>query len=310
MSEAVSPNPMEPNSTGQVREFSWAWKGKPISVVYEVWGTGHPIVMFPALSSVSSRGEMRQLAALLAEQFQVWMVDWPGFGESDRPAIAYKPAFYHGFLRDFTRANFSDPVVAIAAGHGAGYVMQLAHQEPKPWSYVILLAPTWRGPLPTMMGPKKWLFKLVRQAVELPILGQILYFLNTLPWFLRWMYGRHVFGDRKHVTRQLIRDKWRTTRKRKARFASVAFVTGGLDPVQSRKEFVDYFQPLPHPALIVVGEQTPPRSREEMEFVVHFTGVQVYRMPGSLGLHEEYPTQLFDGIAPFLKKFLSKNPLS
>lgn len=303
LSEAFSASP-----ASQVREFSWVWKGKPISVVYEVWGAGQPIVMFPALSSVSSRGELRAIATHLAEQFQVWLVDWPGFGDSGRPALPYKPAFYHGFMRDFVRANFSDPVVAIAAGHGAGYVMQLAHQDPKPWSYVILLDPTWRGPLPTMLGPKKGLFKLVRQLVELPILGQLLYALNTLPWFLRWMYGRHVFGDRSHITRPLIREKWQTTRKRGARFASVAFVTGGLDPVQNRKEFMDYFQPLPHPALIVIGEQTPPKSREEMEFVVHFTGVQVYRMPGSLGLHEEYPDQLFEGIAPFLKKFLSKKP--
>jgi pimeloyl-ACP methyl ester carboxylesterase len=286
-------------------EFLWSWKGKPVRIAYDVSGEGPPLLLLPAFSTVSSRTEMRGLAEQLAAEFQVVTVDWPGFGESDRPAVEYKPALYHAFLRDFVRSVFSQPVVAIAAGHAAGYVMHLAQQDPSPWLYVILAAPTWRGPLPTMMGGQRWFFKLIRQIVGLPILGQFLYFLNTLPWFLRWMYGRHVYAKPEHITRDLIREKWRITQKRRARFASVAFVTGGLDPVRSRNEFIDYFQPLPVPVLMAIGEQTPPKSREEMEVVVHFSGVQVYRLPGSLGLHEEYADELVHGILPFLSKFLS-----
>lgn len=298
-------SPVGSDLGGEIKEFRWAWKGKPLSVVYEVLGEGQPVLLLHALSSVSSRVEMQGVAALLAEQFQVVMVDLPGFGQSDRPPLEYRPALYHGFLRDFVQATFNQPIVAIAAGHTASYLMQLVQQQPETFIYAALAAPTWRGPLPTMMGEQRWFFKLVRQAVGLPILGQLLYWLNTLPWFLRWMYGRHVFGDRAHITRGLISQKWRTTQKQGARFASVAFVTGALDPIRNRKEFTDYFQPLPIPTAIVIGEQTPPKSREEMEFVVHFTGVQVYRMPGSLGLHEEYPTEFMNGVLPFLKKFLS-----
>jgi pimeloyl-ACP methyl ester carboxylesterase len=290
---------------GEVREFYWKWKGQSLRVVYEVLGHGKPVLLLPALSSVSSRMEMCGLAEQLATQFQVVVVDLPGFGQSDRPAVDYRPALYHGFLRDFVQTVFTEPVVAIAAGHTASYLMQLVQQHPEAFTYVALAAPTWRGPLPTMMGEQKWFFKLIRQVIKTPILGQFLYWLNMLPWCLRWMYGRHVFGDRKHVTRQLITQKWRTTQQKGARFASVAFVTGALDPVRSRKEFTDYFQPLAIPTAIILGEQTPPKSREEMEFVVHFTSVQVYRMSGSLGLHEEYPTAFMDGVLPFLRKFLS-----
>ncbi|MDX2232524.1 MAG: alpha/beta hydrolase [Leptolyngbyaceae cyanobacterium bins.349] len=301
----MSRSPISPTMGGEVREFRWNWKGKPLTVAYEVLGEGIPVLLLPALSSVSSRNEMQGLAEHLADRFQVVAVDLPGFGQSDRPNIDYRPALYHGFLRDFVKSVFSQPIVAIAAGHSASYLMQLVQQQPETFTYVALAAPTWRGPLPTMMGDQRWFFKLVRQTISLPILGQILYWLNTSPWFLRWMYGRHVFGDRKHITRQLITQKWRTTQQKGARFASVAFVTGALDPIKNRKEFTDYFQPLPIPTAIVIGEQTPPRSREEMEFVVHFTSVQVYRMPGSLGLHEEYATEFMAGVLPFLRKFLS-----
>lgn len=298
-------SPVSPNIGGEVKEFRWSWKGTSLNAAYEVLGEGQPVLLLPALSSVSSRMEMRGLAEHLAPQFQVFAIDLPGFGQSDRPQIDYRPALYHGFLRDFVQSTFTEPVIAIAAGHSASYLMQLVQQQPEAFTYVALAAPTWRGPLPTMMGDQRWFFKLVRQIIGLPVLGQTLYWLNTLPWFLRWMYGRHVFGDRKHITRQLITQKRRTTQQKRARFASVAFVTGALDPVRNRKEFTDYFQPLPIPTAIVIGEQTPPKSREEMEFVVHFTGVQVYRLPGALGLHEEYATEFIDGILPFLHKFLS-----
>lgn len=294
---------------GVVRTYQWNWKNRPVTVVYEVLGEGSPLLLLPAFSSVSSREEMRGVAQLLAPYFQVFVPDWIGFGESSRLPFQYDSKIYHKFLNNFVSRVFSEPVVVIAAGHTAGYVMQMAGRDPAPWSWVVLVAPTWRGPLPTM-GDRPKLYSFIRAIVRTPILGQFLYLLNTTRLFLGWMYRRHVYGDRRNVTRDLIRQKWKSTQKRGARFASVAFVTGGLDPVRSRAEFFDYFQPLPVPTLMVIGEETPPKSREEMEVVAHFSQVQSFRMPGALGLHEEYPEQLVAGILPFLKKYLSlSNPL-
>jgi pimeloyl-ACP methyl ester carboxylesterase len=291
---------------GVVRTYQWNWKNKPVTVVYEVLGEGSPVLLLPAFSSVSSREEMRGVAKLLEPHFQVVVPDWVGFGESSRLSFQYDSRIYHKFLNRFVTQVFNEPVVVIAAGHAAGYVMQMASREPAPWSWVVLVAPTWRGPLPTM-GDRPKLYGFIRAIVRTPILGQFLYLLNTTRLFLGWMYRRHVYGDRRNVTRDLIRQKWKSAHQRGARFASVAFVTGALDPAHKRAEFFDYFQPLPVPTLMVIGEQTPPKSREEMEVVAHFSQVQSFRMPGALGLHEEYPEQLVEGILPFLRKYLSLN---
>jgi pimeloyl-ACP methyl ester carboxylesterase len=301
----VAPSLTSAGIGGTVQAFHWNWKGKPVTVAYEVLGEGIPLLMLPAFSTVSTRAEMRGLAAQLATQFQVVAVDWPGFGESSRLPFRYSPALYHGFLRDFVQQMFSQPVVVLAAGHAAGYVMQLARRDVPLWSYVILTAPTWRGPLPTAMGERRPAYQVLKWLIWTPIVGWFLYLLTTLPPFLSWMMGRHVYGDRRHLTHTLMQEKGRTSRRRGARFAPAAFVTGALDPVRSRMDFLNYFQPLPLPVLVVIGEQTPPKSRAEMEVLVHFSGVQVYRMPGALGLHEEYADELAAGILPFLMKLFS-----
>ncbi|BAS58607.1 hypothetical protein NIES2135_18850 [Leptolyngbya boryana NIES-2135] len=289
----------------ELREHRWSWKGKALTLAYEVVGEGQPILLLPALSSVSSRAEMRGLAKQLAGNYQVYTIDWIGFGESSRPAVAYTPALYEACLRNFVQAMFPDPVVVIAAGHSAGYVMELAQRQP-PWEWVVLVCPTWRGPLPTAMGEHRWVYRILQKLVGLPLIGQFLYFLNTTRGFLRMMYQRHVFADPQNITPELIEQKWKTTRAKRSRFASAAFVTGGLDRAKSREDWFSWFQPLPVPVMMVIGENMPAKSRQEVEVLAHFSGVQVYRMPGSLGLHEEYPEQLAVGILGFLEKYRSR----
>jgi len=139
---------------------------------------------------------MKGIAERISDRYQAVTLDWLGFGESDRPALDYQPALLHQVLQAFVKATFSEPIAIIAAGHAAGYALQLA-QQPQACSCIVLVAPTWRGPLPTMGAPKA-LATAVRQLVRFPVVGQALYQANTTKGFLRLMYGRHEIG-RAHV---------------------------------------------------------------------------------------------------------------
>ncbi|MBW4621245.1 MAG: alpha/beta hydrolase [Cyanosarcina radialis HA8281-LM2] len=295
----VTSDKSAPSLGGQTQEYLWHWQGQPVRVVYETVGQGTPVLLLPAFSTVSTRAEMAGLAKLLAPKFQVIGLDWPGFGQSDRLPLDYQPAIYHQFLADFTRDVLTKPLAVVAAGHAAGYAMKLAHMQPDLWSRIVLVAPTWRGPLPTM-GANQQLSGMVREIVRSPILGQFLYKLNTAPSFLKFMYRQHVYSDPAHLTASFIQQKWEITQQPGARFAPAAFVTGNLDPARARAEFLQWFEPLPAPVLAIVGEQAPPKSKAEMEALAQLPGVQTRAMAGSLGLHEEYPVIVGEAILGFL----------
>jgi len=284
---------------GVVQEYLWNWQNQQLRVVYETLGKGSPLLLLPAFSSVSTRLEMGELARLLAPNFQVIAVDWPGFGESSRPSLDYRPEIYQQFLEDFVNAIFKTPITVMAAGHASTYVLKLAVKQPTAFSRIVLLAPTWRGPLPTM-GASQQIAGMVRELVRSPVVGQALYKLNTTPSFLNFMYRRHVFTSTTKLTPSFIEKKWQTTQQPGARFASAAFVTGNLDAVRQQSDFLQLVQSLTVPLMVVIGESSPTKSREEMNALTALPGVRSVVTPGSLGLHEEYPAEILAAVENFL----------
>ncbi|MFB2896335.1 alpha/beta fold hydrolase [Aerosakkonemataceae cyanobacterium BLCC-F50] len=297
----TSPATSPTNTDRLLQKYAWNWQGQQLWIVYETAGKGTPVLLLPAFSTVSSRSEMAGLANLLAPYFQTVTLDWPGFGESDRPPLDYKPTIFQQFLADFVKTVFKRPVAVVAAGHSAGYVMQLANQQPELFSHIVLTAPTWRGPLPTMAGKQEDWFSIIRETVRSPILGDILYSLNTAPPFLSYMYQSHVFTDTKILSSDFIDRKWQITQKPGGKFAPVAFVTGALDPVQTNSEFLSLFNSISLPIMVVIGEQCPPKSKQEMDNLAQLSNIQTRYLPGSLGMHEEFPQQIASEILPFLQ---------
>lgn len=285
----------------KVSKYQWSWQGQSLTIAYETDGNGAPMLLLPSFSTVSSRTEMSGLASLLSSQFQVTSIDFPGFGDSSRSKLDYLPPLYRQFLADFVRDVYGgSPIVMVAAGHAAGYALNLAASVPKSVSKLVLVAPTWRGPLPTMVrGQKPWL-KGARELIRTPILGQFLYQLTTTPSFLEFMYRRHVYADVNTLTPEVLQQKRKLTQQPGARFGAAAFVTGGLDPYLDRAAAIADLQSLSIPVLVAIGENSPPKSKAEMLALAEVDQVISCTLPGTLGLHEEYSRELAAQILPFL----------
>uniref|UniRef100_B8HM36 AB hydrolase-1 domain-containing protein n=1 Tax=Cyanothece sp. (strain PCC 7425 / ATCC 29141) TaxID=395961 RepID=B8HM36_CYAP4 len=282
-----------------MQTFLWNWEGQTLDIAYDVQGQGEPLLLLPAFSTVSSREEMRPLAEKLATQFQVVSLDWPGFGDSSRLPLDYRPPLFQQLLRDFVQFKFDHPISVVAAGHASGYVMKLAQAQPPCWSQIVLISPTWRGPFPTM-GMDRGVADFLREVVRSPFVGEALYALNTAPPFLQYMYQSHVYVDASQLTPEFIERKHQITQHPGGRFAPAAFVTGALDPVESQAEFIRLFTSLSLPVLVIIGEQAPPKSKVAMMELTRISGVESKSLPGSLGMYEEFASEIAEVMIPFL----------
>ena len=288
-------------TSDSTQTYEWQWSNQTLQIAYDRRGEGAPILLLPAFSTVSSRKEWEAVVQVLGSAYQVTAVDWPGFGDSSKAAIAYDPILYEAFLPEFVSACFDQPLTVVAAGHAAGYALHLAHQLPKQIFRLVLVAPTWRGPL-AVMGAPKMVATGVESLIRTPLMGQFLYYLNTRPKFLKWMYSRHVFAQAQNLTPAFMAQKYATTQQRGARFGPAAFVTGGLDPVTNRGAFLQLFADLRAKCLVIASEDGPPKSKAEMEAIKAIPSVQILSHPGSLGLHEEYGAEIGSIIETFLQK--------
>ena len=174
-------------------------------------------------------------------------------------------------------------------------------KRPKSLGGLVLVAPTWRGPLPTVMGGHRPFFDWLCRVVDLPAIGPAVYKLNVNRLVVRFMGAGHVYADPAWLAGERLGEKLAVTRARGARFASVRFVTGRLDPLESRNAFLDLARRAEIPILMVYGAETPPKSRAEMEALAAVPGIRIACLPrGKLALHEEFPDAVAEAIAPFL----------
>jgi hypothetical protein len=110
------------------------------------------------------------------------------------------------------------------------------------------------------------------------------------------MMRAHVYADRERVTPDLVRAKHAITRQRNGRFGTAAFVTGGLDPVATREDFLALFGPDLPPVLVLRPDHAPRRSGAEMDALAESGLVTARRIPGALSAHEEYPEAVTSAI--------------
>jgi pimeloyl-ACP methyl ester carboxylesterase len=279
--------------------FEWRDGERRWCVPFDQIGQGIPLMCLPAPSTISTRQEMRDLAERLSAHRRVVRVDWPGLGDADRAPIRYRAPLYSRFLRAFIE-RFAEPVDVVAAGHGASYALDVVRVAPARFRRLVLLAPTWRGPLPTAMGPHRRIWSVLESLVRAPLIGPVVYALNSSRGFIRWMMRRHVYAEPAHISEALLDDRVRTAHQPNARYAAAAFVTGGLDVFLSRDDFLEAARLCTAPLFIAMGAATPPKSLAEMLALAALPNVQSVTLPGSLAFYDEYPDEAAAAVGSFL----------
>lgn len=274
------------------REDEILWRpadAPPVRIGATRFGEGPQTLLLPALSSISSRAEMRPLQERLGARRATMAVDWPGFGDLPRPAVDWRPERLRAFLR-FLLEELPRPETTIAAGHATGYVLAEAAENPGALGRLRLLSPTWRGPLPTMAGRRLGLFRAAIRAADAPYLGAAFYRLNVNGPVIRMMARGHVYSDPGWLTPERMAEKRRVVEAPGARRASFRFVAGELDLFHDREAFLATARRVEAGALVIRGGETPRKSGTEMEALAALPRFPMVETPrGKLSFYEEFP---------------------
>ena len=68
----------------QTEKLTWQCDGMSIELAADWSGQGPLVLLLPALSSISTRREMRPLQERLYANYRTVSIDWPGFGDQPR----------------------------------------------------------------------------------------------------------------------------------------------------------------------------------------------------------------------------------
>lgn len=284
-----------------VETLTWSAGERPVHLSVARAGRGPTVLLLPALSSISTLDEMAPLQERLARRFATIAVDWPGFGTRPRPNLSVTPDLLRRFLDHVLDRVAPDALATVAAGHAAGYLLDAAARRPGIAGRLVLAAPTWRGPLPTVTGRRSPLGARIVRVGDLPLVGSALYRLNVNRPMVGMMTREHVYDDRTWLDDTRMAAKWAVTRAKGARHAALRFVAGELDPAADRDAFLRTAAHVTDPVLVVYGAGTPRRSKIEIELLSALPNIRSLALPrGRLAIHEEFPEEVAAATLAFL----------
>ncbi|XP_057460252.1 uncharacterized protein LOC130750668 [Actinidia eriantha] len=320
-----SPTSMKTNN------WQWKFKDTTINIYYEEHEKESSvppknILMIPTISDVSTVDEWRSVAKDIIQRvgkvnWRTTIVDWPGLGYSDRPKLDYNADVMENFLVDLMNSpnsplsSLDNDLVVFGGGHAATLTVRAAKKGLVKPTAIAAVAPTWAGPLPIVFGRDSNMesrYGLLRGTLRAPAVGWMMYnVLVSNENAIQSQYKSHVYENSENVTPDIIESRYALTKRQGARYVPAAFLTGLLDPVQSREEFVGLFAGLEGriPVLVMSTSGAPKRSKAEMEALKEAKGVSKFvEVPGALLPQEEYPIIVAEELYRFLREtFEPKN---
>ncbi len=259
-------------------------------------GTGRPLILTHAVNAAASAYEMRPVWDMFVGSRPLYVLEWPGFGSSDRPDTPYTPKLMsRALLALVNQLNSEVDVVALSLG--SEFAARAALAEPR-IKTLALISPSGFG---TPTGASQ-------EASEqdggtslfgfLSAIGDPLFGLLSTRFVLEFFLDRSFRGP---VPAEVVDYAQQTTHQPGAKFAPIYFVSGRLF---TRDAYNRLFDPLTIPVLVLY-DQDGFVSFENLAVFAQKPNASVVRIPDTDGLpHFEKP----DEVKAALSAFWSKAP--
>jgi pimeloyl-ACP methyl ester carboxylesterase len=215
---------------------------------YEL-GEGRTVLLLHSFNAAGSGIELAPLATRLAKHRRVVLIDWLGFGTSDRPDVPYGAALYGDQLETIRLAALQPgetSVDVVALSLPAQYVVIAAAEHPERFGRIVLISPTGFGRFKGDAGrTSRNIYRFLRRTGIGLLLFAVLARRQVIRWFLR-----QTFADPERVPRDYERYCWRTCQQPGAWRAPLAFVSGLLNDPRAEGAY----QRLANPTLLAFGD--------------------------------------------------------
>ena len=225
-------------------------------------GEGRTVLLLHSFNAAGAGVELMPLASRLAEQRRVVLVDWLGFGTSDRPDVPYGWALYGEQLELIRAAALptgETSVDVVALSLPGQYVVVAAADHPERFGRIVLISPTGFG---RFKGSAGWTSRSLYQSLRLTGVGRLLFAVLARRQVIRW-FLRQTFADPERVPREYERYCWRTCQQPGAFRAPLAFVSGLLNDPRAEAAY----ERLANPTLLIFGDHprfTDPAAAEAL----------------------------------------------
>ena len=228
---------------------------------YEL-GHGRTVLLLHSFNAAGAGVELASLGSRLAEHRRVVLVDWLGFGTSDRPEAPYGWALYADQLeriREATLQPDETSVDVVALSLPGQYVVVAAAEQPERFGRIVLISPTGFGRFKGDAGRGS---RTVDRFLRLTGIGRLLFAVLARRRVIRW-FLRQTFADPEQIPREYERYCWQTCQQPGASRAPLAFVAGLLNDPRAESAY----QRLTNPTLLVFGDHprfTDPAAAEAL----------------------------------------------
>ncbi|MEX2581953.1 MAG: alpha/beta hydrolase [Gemmatimonadota bacterium] len=263
---------------------------------YSRSGTGRPLVLLHSINAVASAHEMRPLVQRFQRETKrpIYVLEWLGFGHSDRPETDYTPELLESQLAHFltTVVRPRDGADVIGLSLGATYAAELGRRRPDLIRTLVGIEPTGVGEEPREIG-KGWSHLLF----TLPGVQRAFYDRLTTPDALYEFARENLFSQEFGVPDEYVEYGAETARMEGASRPLDDFLEGRLFPEHGG----DAFLHLPQPLLIIHGTVTDRRmeSYSDLPELEGRANTNIVPLPTGALPHWERPGVVMERISEF-----------
>jgi pimeloyl-ACP methyl ester carboxylesterase len=215
---------------------------------YEL-GEGRTVLLLHSFNAAGAGVELAPLALRLARSRRVVLIDWLGFGTSDRPDARYDAGLYAEELELVRKAVLQTgetTVDVVALSLPGQYVVVAAADHPERFGRIVLISPTGFGRFKGGLGSRpRNIYRLLRVTG----IGRLLYAVLARRRVIRW-FLRQIFADPARISREYELYCWRTCQQPGAFRAPLAFVAGMLSDPRAERAYGR----LANPTLLIFGD--------------------------------------------------------